>query len=141
MWPGVEPKRGEYNQTYIDAAKAIVNKYVRANTFVNSAGTSFNRIIIGLVRSMAYTLYWTCIKMCSLGNFVGKVSQTGQWRLAVSEEENDVPRLQILMPSFERCSWLSLASGLTIQNGPHHWLPQQRGRVCDQNHLVIQCTS
>ena len=28
MWPGVEPKRGEYNQTYIDAAKTLVDKCV-----------------------------------------------------------------------------------------------------------------
>lgn len=26
MWPGVEPVKGEYNQTYIDAAKEIVTK-------------------------------------------------------------------------------------------------------------------
>ena len=28
MWPGVEPERGQYNQSYIDAAKDIVTRYV-----------------------------------------------------------------------------------------------------------------
>lgn len=26
MWPGVEPEKGQYNQTYIDIAKSLVNR-------------------------------------------------------------------------------------------------------------------
>ena len=26
MWPGVEPEKGQYNQTYIDASKDLINQ-------------------------------------------------------------------------------------------------------------------
>ncbi len=42
MWPGVEPKRGEYNQTYIDAAKDIVNKCVNSRLIHMVAGNSIS---------------------------------------------------------------------------------------------------
>ena len=32
MWPGVEPEKGQYNQTYIDASKDLINKWEFTDT-------------------------------------------------------------------------------------------------------------
>ena len=90
MWPGAEPQKAVYNETYFALSKNLINalSYINYEVMQQSVVHScrsyidIDFLILELV-SMGSTPFWTCIRTYYLTNFVVKGFQTGRSTLEV----------------------------------------------------------